>query len=192
MAFTLKIGSEAIDFTLPATNGIEYSLSDFSDDILVIFFTCNHCPYVINSDEDTRSIADDFRDKGVQFVGINANSETTKPNDSFEKMEERIKEHRFPWIYLRDKNQDIAKKYGALKTPHFYVFDKSRILVYTGRSVDSPRDMTKTTEHNLRDVLTDITSENPPRIQTTNPIGCNVKWEGQDEHWMPAEACDLI
>ena len=170
MAFTLKIGSEAIDFTLPATNGIEYSLSDFSDDILVIFFTCNHCPYVINSDEDTRSIADDFREKGVQFVGINANSETTKPNDSFEKMEERMKEHRFPWIYLRDKNQDIAKKYGALKTPHFYVFDKSRTLVYTGRSVDSPRDMTKTTEHNLRDVLTDITSGNPPAYKQPIPL----------------------
>lgn len=192
MAFTLEIGSKALDFTLPATDGKEYSLSSFSDDFLVIFFTCNHCPYVINSDEDTRIIAEDFKSKGVRFVGINANSETTKPNDSFEKMVERMNEHRFPWIYLRDKNQDIAKKYGALKTPHFYVFDKSRVLVYTGRSVDSPRDMTKTSEYNLRDVLSDITSGKPPRIQTTNPIGCNVKWEGHDEHWMPAEACDLV
>lgn len=192
MAFTLEIGCKAIDFMLPATDGKEYSLSDFSEDILVIFFTCNHCPYVINSDEDTRSIADDFIKKGVRFIGINANSETTKPNDSFEKMVERMKEHNFPWTYLRDKNQAIAKKYGALKTPHFYVFDKSRTLVYTGRSVDSPRDIKKTTEHNLRDVLTDISNGNTPRIQITNPIGCNVKWEGQDEHWMPTEACDLI
>lgn len=193
MTFTLELGDKAPDFNLPATDGKNYSLSDFSDaEILVIFFTCNHCPYVMNSDEDTRKIAEKYAPKGVKFVGINSNSEITKPNDSFEKMVERMNEYKFPWTYLRDKSQDIARAYGALRTPHFYVFNKNRELLYTGRSVDSPRDMSNTTEHNLDDALSDIVAGKTPRISKTNPIGCNVKWEGEDEHWMPPDACDLV
>ena len=193
MAFTLQPGQKAIDFKLPSTDGKEYSLSDFENfKFLVIFFTCNHCPYVIGSDEITRTTAEKFRMKGVGFVGINSNSENTYPEDSFPNMVERMKKHNFPWVYLYDEPQEIAKAYGALRTPHFYVFNEERKLVYTGRGVDSPRDTSKMTVNNLDLALEELTNGNPVTIPVTNPIGCNIKWDGKDAHWMPPDACDLV
>lgn len=193
MAFTLEIGQKAPDFRLPATDGKTYALNDFSDaPWLVVFFTCNHCPYVIGSDEVTRSTADKFKAKGVQFVGINSNSKNTHEDDSFPNMVKRMETFKFPWIYLHDENQQIAKDYGALRTPHFYVFNTDRQLVYTGRGVDSPRDTSKMTENTLEQVLDALTSGQQPPFSVTNPIGCNVKWDGKDRHWMPADACDLV
>jgi peroxiredoxin len=193
MAFTLEIGSQAIDFNLPATDGKNYSLSSFRDaKYLVVFFTCNHCPYVIGSDEVTRKTVEKFKPKGVEFVGINPNSANTYETDDFEHMVKRMEEHKFPWKYLRDKSQDVAMAYGALRTPHFYVFDEERKLVYTGRGVDSPRDTSKMTVNDLDRTLDELTSGKPISVPVTNPIGCNVKWDGRDAHWMPAEACDLV
>ncbi len=193
MAFTLPIGSTAPDFSLPATDGKTYSLQDFTDaDFLVIFFTCNHCPYVIGSDEDTRATAEKYAPKGIQFVGINSNSPNTYAEDSFDHMVSRMEQEKFPWIYLHDASQDIARSYGALRTPHFYVFDKERKLVYTGRAVDSPRDASKITEHDLERALDELLAGQPVSVPVTNPIGCNVKWDGKDAHWMPADACDLV
>jgi len=193
MAFTLKPGDKAVTFSLPATDGKNYSLGDFSDSrFLVVFFTCNHCPYVIGSDEVTRATARKFADKGVRFVGINSNSENTYPEDSFPNMVKRMEEHNFPWLYLYDRDQSIAMAYGALRTPHFFVFDETRRLVYTGRGVDYPRDASKATVNDLDRALTELTSGLPVTVPLTNPIGCNIKWDGMDAHWMPADACDLV
>ena len=193
MAFTLEPGKKAPDFNLPATDGKKYTLDSFTDaKFLVIFFTCNHCPYVIGSDEVTRKTADKYASKGVKFVGINSNSKHTYKEDDFEHMVARMEEHRFPWIYLYDESQEVALAYGALRTPHFYVFDQERNLVYTGRGVDSPRDASRITVNDLDRVLDELTSGKPLSVTQTNPIGCNVKWEGKDKHWMPADACDLV
>ena len=193
MAFTLEPGQKALDFKLPSTEDKEYSLSDFEKfKYLVIFFTCNHCPYVIGSDEITRATAEKFKTKGVAFAGINSNSENTYPEDSFPNMVERMKKHKFPWVYLYDKPQEVAKAYGALRTPHFYVFNEDRKLIYTGRGVDSPRDTSKMTINNLDLALEELTSGKQIPVPVTNPIGCNIKWEGMDAHWMPPDACDLV
>lgn len=193
MAFTLQPGEKAIDFRLPATDGKEYSLSDFQNSkYLVVFFTCNHCPYVLGSDEITRETANKYHVKGVRFAAINSNSENTYPEDSFEHMVRRMEAHKFPWVYLRDKSQDVAKDYGPLKTPHFYVFDENRILVYTGRGVDNPRNTDNMKVNDLDRVLDELTSGKPVSVKLTNPIGCTIKWEGKDSHWIPAEACDLV
>ncbi len=193
MAYTLDIGAPAPDFNLKATDKKDYKLSDFSDaDILVIFFTCNHCPYVIGSDELTRETALKFREKGVRFVAINSNSPNTYPEDDFEHMVKRMEEKKFPWVYLYDETQEVASKYGALKTPHFYVFDKDRKLKYTGREVDSPRDTSRMQINDLDRVLSEVTQGKEVSITKTNPIGCNIKWDGKDAHWMPADACDLV
>jgi len=193
MAFTLSIGQEAPDFFLPATDGRTYSLDDFSDaKVLVVFFTCNHCPYVLGSDEVTRQTALKFAPRGVTFVAINSNSPNTYPEDSFENMILRMKEQRFPWVYLYDATQDTARDYGALRTPHFFVFDAARRLIYTGRAVDSPRDTKKMTRNDLEIALTEHLDAKPIAAPVTNPIGCNVKWEGKDAHWMPPDACDLV
>ena len=193
MAFTLQPGEKAIDFTLPATDGKKYSLSDFNNyKYLVVFFTCNHCPYVKGSDEITRATANKYLDRSVGFVGINSNSENTYEEDSFPNMVARMEKYRFPWVYLYDKDQSIAWAYGALRTPHFYVFDEERKLVYTGRGVDSPRDISRMTVNNLDIVLDELTTGKPVSVIMTNPIGCNIKWEGRDAHWMPPDACDLV
>lgn len=193
MAFTLEIHQAAPDFSLLATDGKTYSLSDFADaDVLVIFFTCNHCPFVIESDALTAEIATKFSAKGVKFVGINSNSSNTYAEDSYDAMVERMAHHNFPWTYLHDPTQDTARDYGALRTPHFFVFNKARELVYIGRAIDTPRDPSARTSNDLERALTELTTGLPVSVSTTNPIGCNVKWDGRDAHWMPAEACDLV
>ncbi|HAN19130.1 MAG: redoxin [Bacteroidetes bacterium GWC2_33_15] len=192
MAFTLQIGEEAPHFKLPATNGNTYQLTDFNEHTLVVFFTCNHCPYVIGSDEVTRKMAEKYIPKGIRFVAINANSKNTYIEDNFPNMVKRMEENKFPWLYLYDESQEIAKAYGALRTPHFYVLNKERKLIYTGRAIDSPRDTSKMTVNDLERALEEHLSGNKISIPVTNPIGCNVKWEGKDAHWMPADACDLI
>ncbi len=193
MSFTLQIGDQAVDFKLPATDGKTYQLSDFKDaKVLVVFFTTNHCPFVIGSDEVTRSTVEKFAPLGVKFVGINSNSKITYPEDDFEHMVTRMAENKFPWVYCYDESQEVALGYGALRTPHFYVFDADRRLIYTGRGVDNPRETSKMTVNDLERALEEHLAGKPVSVPLTNPIGCNVKWEGQDAHWMPAEACDLV
>lgn len=192
MAFTLQIGEQAPAFSLPATDGNRYSLADFDEKLLVIFFTCNHCPYVIGSDENTRNIVEQFAGQDIRFLAINSNSPNTYAEDSWEHMIERMDEHKFPWLYLHDASQAVAKAYGALRTPHFYVFDAARKLVYVGRAIDTPRDHTKSTTHELADALEELLAGKPVSNPVTNPIGCNVKWDGKDRHWMPPDACDLF
>jgi len=192
MSFTLQLGLQAPEFKLPATDGKTYSLKNFTEPILVIFFTCNHCPYVIGSDEETHRTAIKFASSGVRFIAINSNSKNTYIEDDFDHMVARMKEHNFPWLYLYDESQETARSYGALRTPHFYVFDRNRKLVYTGRAVDSPRDTTKMTVNDLDRCLTELIRGETISIPLTNPIGCNVKWDGKDKHWMPGDACDLI
>jgi peroxiredoxin len=193
MGFTLDIGANAPDFELPATDGKRYSLADFADaNVLVVFFTCNHCPYVIGSDETTRRTAEKFKGRGVRFAAINSNSPHTYAEDDFAHMVGRMEEFHFPWVYLHDASQAVARAYGALRTPHFFVFDRRRKLAYTGRALDNPREPEKATGNDLDRTLEEMTSGQPVRVPKTNPIGCNVKWEGMDRHWMPPEACDLV
>lgn len=192
MSFTLQIGDKAPNFELPATDGKTYRLADFGEEFLVVFFTCNHCPYVIGSDEVTRETVEKFADKDVRFVGIGSNSAISHPSDNFENMKKRMGQYQFPWLYLRDESQDIAKAYGALRTPHFFIFNHERELVYTGRATDSPRDASGITVNDLDRVLDELTSGNEVSVPVTNPIGCTIKWEGKDSHWMPADAVDLV
>ena len=145
-----------------------------------------------NSDELTRKTVEKFQPKGVTFVGINSNSANTYAEDSFEHMVKRMDQHKFPWLYLHDESQDVARAYGALRTPHFFVFNQERKLVYTGRAVDNPRNPEKITSFDLEQALTQLLAGETISTPLTNPIGCNVKWDGKDAHWMPPEACDLV
>ena len=193
MAFTLRIGDKAPDFKLPATDGKTYRLADFDNaKVLVIFFSCNHCPYVTGSDEVTRQTAEQYIPQGVRFVAINSNSANTYAEDDFPHMVARMNEKKFPWLYLRDESQKVALAYGAMRTPHFYAFDRSRKLVYTGRGVDNPRDTSMMTVNDLENALREHLAGKSVSKPVTNPIGCNVKWEGKDAHWMPPDACDLV
>ena len=193
MPFTLPLGAKAPDFQLPGVDEQIYTLNSFVDEaILVIVFSCNHCPYVIGCEERFVDFHRDYRSKSVAFVAINSNSANTYADDDMAHMKIRAEERGFEFPYLRDESQDIARAYGALRTPHFYVFDEARTLRYTGRMDDNPRNPGTETTHELRDAVDDLLANQEVRLPLTNPIGCNVKWDGQEKHWMPADACDLV
>ena len=110
MAYTLTIGDQAPDFDLVGTDVDYYSLDSFKDfDNLIIFFTCNHCPYVTGSDEVTRKTVEKFNNKQFKFIAINSNSKNTYEEDSFDNMVKRMDEFKFPWLYLYDETQKTAK-----------------------------------------------------------------------------------
>lgn len=193
MSYTLDIGDKAPDFSLLATDGKIYSLKDFMQaEYLVLFFSCNHCPYVKGSNEITRKSAEKYKKHGVLFVAINSNSKNVYEEDSYENMVKVMEKNLFPWVYLYDELQEAARHYGALRTPHFFIFDQKRHLVYTGRGVDSPLDPSRITSNDLDRALEECVTGMTVSVTKTNPIGCNIKWEGKDPHWMPPEACDLI
>ncbi len=193
MAFTLQLGEAAPDFDLPGVDGKNHSLAEFAEaSLLVVAFTCNHCPYVVGSEERINKLQADYAPRGVALVAINSNETDNHPTDSFEHMVQHAKEKGFQFPYLRDDSQDVALAYGALRTPHFYVFDAERKLRYTGRMDDNPRNPGQETTRELRDALDALLEGNEPPVALTNPIGCNVKWKDHENHWMPAEACDLV
>jgi peroxiredoxin len=193
MAFTLQLGQKALDFDLPGVDGKRYSLASFKNSpILIVAFSYNHCPYVIGSEDRMNRFYADYSPRGVAMVAINSNETQGHPTDSFEHMVQRARDKGFKFAYVRDDSQEVALAFGALRTPHFYVFDKDRKLRYTGRMDDNPRNPGKETTHELRDALDDLLAGREPRVAVTNPIGCNVKWQGKERHWMPPEACDLV
>src|SRR5688500_5233489 len=193
MAFTLQIGQKAPDFDLPGVDGKNYSLASFGDaKLLVVVFSCNHCPYVIGCEDRMNRFYADYSPRGVAMIAINSNETEGHPGDSFEHMQQRAREKNFKFAYVRDDTQEIARAYGALRTPHFYVFDQDRKLRYTGRMDDNPRTPGAEKTHELRDAVAALLSGQKPVVELTNPIGCNVKWKGKERHWMPPEACDLV
>jgi peroxiredoxin len=193
MAFTLQLGQSAPDFNLPGIDGKNYSLASFKDaKVLIVVFSCNHCPYVVGSEDRMIKFYADYAPKGVAMIAINSNETENHPTDSFEHMKTHAAEKGLKFPYVRDDSQDIAKAYGALRTPHYFVFDADRKLRYTGRMDDNPRNPGAEKTRELRDAVDAVLAGQKPPVEITNPIGCNVKWWGKDAHWMPADACDLV
>ena len=193
MAYTLMPGDTVPNFNpLVSTDRSSYNLDSLpSRPFNVVFFTCNHCPYVTGSDELTRELVDSFKEQ-VNFVAINSNSKNTYGEDSFENMVLRMETNKFPWLYLHDETQETAKLFGALKTPHFFLMNSERKLLYTGRATDNPLNIEKRKTNDLEKTLEEALAGKEISNPVTNPIGCNIKWDGKPAHWMPAEACDLI
>lgn len=193
MSFTLQLGAQAPDFHLPGTDGRNHSLASFADcRLLLVAFWCNHCPYVIGTEEKLIRMTLEYAPEGVRVVAINSNSAENHPEDSFDGMVQHARVHNYPFPYLRDESQQTARAYGAMRTPHFYLFDESRRLRYTGRLDDNPKFPDKATTRELCDAVDALLAGREPSPAVTNPIGCNVKWRGQPEKWMPPEACDLL
>ena len=173
----LKIGSKLPEFNLPAVDGKNYSPASFnSNKILVVMFTCNHCPYVQAYEDRLIKLQSDFKDKGVIFVAINSNDEKNYPEDSFENMIKRAKEKGYNFPYLRDKTQEIARNFGAIRTPEIFTFDKERTLRYHGEIDDNWKEPNKVIKHTLKEALEALLSGKPVSEPETHAIGCTVKW----------------
>jgi peroxiredoxin len=173
---TLPLGARAPEFDLPGVAGKNYSLASFRESpVLVVIFTCNHCPYVKDYEDRMISVQRDYGPKGVQLVAINSNDSKSYPEDSFPEMIKRSMSKGFNFPYLRDESQKVAEKYGAICTPHVFAFDRERILKYRGR-IDDSRDPLRVTSNDLRNALDDMLTGKEVRVPDTRPFGCSIKW----------------
>ncbi len=173
----LEIGTPIVDFSLPGVDGKTWSPADFADKpVLVVAFWCNHCPYVRAYEERTIALAREYADR-VAFVAINANDAVKYPEDSFDNMKARAKEMAYPFPYLHDESQEVARAYGATRTPEFFVFDAQRVLRYHGRLDDNWENPSEVKQHYLRDALNALLNNQEPPVTSTESVGCTIKWK---------------
>lgn len=172
----LELGKEAPNFeNLKATDGKSYSLSSFAKNpVLVVIFSCNHCPYVVAYEDRMVSIQRDYASKGVQLVAINSNDDKSYPEDSFPNMVKRAKDKRFNFVYARDADQSVVDAYGAVCTPHVFAFGPDRKLAYRGR-IDDSKEPAKVTTNDLRNAIDDLLSGQKVSVPDTRPFGCSIK-----------------
>ncbi len=172
----LELGSSPGDFNLKGVDYRYYTLEDFrKKEILVIMFTCNHCPYVQAYEMRLIAMQRDYFDRGVALVAINSNNEIRYPEDSFDQMVQRAERMGYNFPYLRDADQSVAKQYRAEYTPEIFVFDKERKLRYHGR-IDDSKDEAKVTSMDLRGAIDSILSGNEIQEPETHAFGCSIKW----------------
>lgn len=163
---------------LKGVDGKTYTNRDFdSKSVMVVFFSCNHCPYVQAYEDRIMELQKEFAGKGVQFVAINANDAVGYPDDSFENMVKRAQERNFNFLYLRDEDQTVAKAFGATHTPHLFVFDSARTLAYTGRIDDNWKEPQSVTRRYLKEALDALVAGKRPAEAETFAIGCTIKWK---------------
>lgn len=183
---TLEIGAKAPDFSLPGVDGRQYKLADFDKaNILVIVFTCNHCPTAQAYEERIKKLAADYQSKGVALVAISPNDPKairldelgyTDMSDSFEEMKIRAKDMEYNFPYLYDGNQQkVSRSYGPARTPHVFIFDKQRTLRYVGRIDDSEKPkLVKSTD--ARNAIDALLEGKKVSVENTQTIGCSIKW----------------
>ena len=173
----LPIGAKAPDFHLPGVDGTTYSLASFKEKkVVVVAFTCNHCPYVQAYEARLIAIQRDFAGRGAALAAINANETQNYPEDSFPKMVARARAVGYNFPYLRDEDQTVADAYGAHYTPEIFLLDQDRILRYTGRIDDNWRDPSRARSHDLRDAIEAVLAGRTVRNPETHAVGCTIKW----------------
>lgn len=176
----IPLGSKLVEFSLPDANGKVFSHEDFKDaKALLVIFMCNHCPYVIHIADALAAFERDYRDKGVQVVGINSNDWTNPKyaGDSPENMlkESQLRGYEFP--YLIDEDQSIAKAFDAACTPDLYLYDESRQLVYRGEFDPSRPSNGASNGSSLRSAVDlMLAGDEIPKEQRAS-MGCNIKWK---------------
>jgi thiol-disulfide isomerase/thioredoxin len=189
---TLEIGSKAPDFSLLGVDGKMYSLKSFEkSSVVVVIFSCNHCPTAQAYEERIISIAKDYKPKGVAVVVISPNSNKalnyselgySDMGDSYEEMKVRAAEKGYPFPYLYDGDkQKCALAYGPVATPHCFVLDRNRILRYAGRVDGSEKPGTGNGE-DLRNAVDAVLAGNPIKNPVTKVFGCSIKWAWKDEY----------
>ncbi len=172
----LAAGAIAPTFDLPGTDGSNHTWSEISGgNAAIIVFTCNHCPYAKAWEDRLNAIASDYADRGVGTVAISANDPVQYPEDCFEEMRLRAEEKSYSFPYLFDEAQDVARAYGAERTPEVFLFDGDGRLRYHG-AIDDDSDETQTTQHYLRDALDAVLAGDEPPVSDTEAVGCTVKW----------------
>ena len=180
----LELGTKAPDFSLTdVVSNEKISLSDFDDyPALLVVFMCNHCPYVKNIRDAFVKFAKEYQDRGLGIVAISSNDAKNYPDDSPEKMKQEAEEYDYPFPYLYDESQEVAKAYRAACTPDFFLYNEDRELVYRGQFDDSrPGNDIPPTGKDLREAVDRLLEEGAIVEEQIPSIGCNIKWKPGNE-----------
>ncbi len=173
-----QVGDTASDFKLKNIDGKKMSLKDIKKvNGYIVIFTCNHCPFSVANEDRIIALNEKYAPKGLPVVAINPNDATQYPDDSFENMKVRAKDKNFTFPYLHDESQEIAKMYGATKTPHIFVLDKNRVVKYIGSIDDSPRESEKVSKKYLEEALDAMLANKTIVTTSTKAVGCGIKWK---------------
>jgi peroxiredoxin len=172
-------GTKAPSFSLPGVDGQTYSLDSFRDArLLVVIFTCNHCPYAQALEPRFIELQRDYAERGVRLVAINPNDARAYPDDDFPHMQELARKNGWNFPYLRDESQSVARAYDAACTPDIFVFDGDRALRYNGRLDDNWQDPGKVKQRDLRRALDALLAGKPIDFSVSPALGCSIKWKG--------------
>jgi peroxiredoxin len=176
-----KVGDRVEDFKLKNIDGKMVSMSDYKDAKgLIVIFTCNHCPFSIAYEDRIIDIHKRYATKGYPVIAINPNDAKVQPEDSFDKMKERAKKKKFPFAYLHDETQEIAKRFGATRTPHVYLLSKKEneyIVEYIGAIDDNSNEPQNVKTKYLENALNELIEAKPVSQNLTKAIGCTIKWK---------------
>lgn len=172
-----ELGMLCPDFTLPATDGKTYSLNNFRNNKpFIVMFICNHCPYVKAIEDRLIQLGHDLDKHQINVIAICANDAVSYPEDSFENLKKRAEEKNYPFVYLHDESQAVAKKFGAICTPDYFVYDGNAKLAYRGRLDDSWKEPSLVTQREMYEAVLEIAAGKPvSRVQTPS-MGCSIKW----------------
>lgn len=174
----LSIGQLAPEFTLPAVDGHDRTLHSFKDKaVIVVVFTCNHCPYAQAYEDRPIAIQRDYANQGVQLIAVNANDADGYPEDGFDNMVRRSQKKQFNFPYLRDETQRTARCYGAEYTPEAFVLNAKLAVCYVGRIDDNWQHPEKVRSQDLRGAIDAVLAGKPVENPVTHAIGCTIKWK---------------
>jgi peroxiredoxin len=176
-----KVGDKATDFKLKNVNDKLVSLADYKDAKgIILVFTCNHCPFAKKYEGRIIDLDKKFKSKGFPVVAISSNDPILEPSDSFENMQARAKEKAYTFPYLFDETQNVAKAYGATKTPHVYILEKqndSYVVRYIGAIDDNSDDAAAVKQKYVENAINNIIAGKPVTPDNTKAIGCGIKWK---------------
>ncbi|MEP7266495.1 MAG: thioredoxin family protein [Saprospiraceae bacterium] len=171
-----NIGDVVKNFEAKNIDGTVVSLKNFPiAEGYVVVFTCNTCPYAQAYEERINALAKKLDDQKWPLIAINSNDKGMSPGDSYEKMQKRSKDHAYSFPYIYDENQSIVNEFGASKTPHFYVLDKTKKVRYIGALDDNADDANRVTRHYVEDAIKAIQAGKDPIPNFTRAIGCHIK-----------------
>ena len=181
----INLGMKAPDFDLPIANpsvdgddGENRALRDYENaQVLIVVFTCNHCPYARHVEDGLIKTAARYSEKGVQTVAISSNDPAQYPDDSFDSMSQRAAAKGYTFPYLFDEMQDVARAYGAVCTPDFFVFDQDRSLVYRGRYDETRPGKGTASGDELHAALDELLETGGVTAEQRPSVGCNIKWK---------------
>lgn len=171
-----KVGDKAADFKLKSVDGKMYSMADYKDAKgFIVVFTCNHCPFAVKYEDRIVALAKKYKSIGYELIAINPNDPAAQPEDSFDLMKVRAKEKGFTFPYLFDEGQKVYPQYGATKTPHVFLLDKSLTVKYIGAIDDNVDDASAVKEHYLENAIAALEKNQEANPSMTKAIGCSIK-----------------